>query len=381
VIHCDRPEVLRTAGEQLLVAAAQGVVRAREHDHQVVAVPGPRLPEEHRRDPGAEAVVAGHGAESAEERRGEVVARDGGERELAVDAADADVEHAEVRQELGADPRAHAVRADQDVGGLDVAVDEVQFDLAVGLDVAPELVTEPHHLVEPDRQGAPERITVDGTHRTRVGHGEDLLEERVERTVEPGDEIARVRGGLDDALVHRRRQHLGQCALADLADVDPVALTAVAQERVPLVDPHVDTGRPQPLGQRQPADPAADDRDAQFSSHLARLVIREGLDGPPGSDRSVTAQQERFAQVLLDLRRRQEAGELGPDLDAAAVGLAMFAMGAAAVSFPHLARAMGLDPDGPDFAEHYAEQIARMVSRLAGPPRDPGPDVTSRVYR
>jgi hypothetical protein len=46
----------------------------------------------------------------------------------------------------------------------------------------------------------------------------------------------------------------------------------------------------------------------------------------------------------------------------------MFEMCAAPVSFPHLARAMGLDPDDPGFADHYAAAVARMVSRLADPP-------------
>lgn len=109
---------------------------------------------------------------------------------------------------------------------------------------------------------------------------------------------------------------------------------------------------------------------ARQSSHapdLARLVIREGLDGTPGES-SEAAQRQRFEQVLADLRRRREAGELAPDLDPAAVGLAMFAMCAAPVSFPHLARAFGLDPGSPAFAEHYAAEVSRMIMYLAGSP-------------
>lgn len=99
---------------------------------------------------------------------------------------------------------------------------------------------------------------------------------------------------------------------------------------------------------------------------LARLVVREGLDGPPGPATSEAAQRERFEQMLTDLRRRQEAGELAPDLDPAAVGLAMFAMCAAPVSFPHLARALGLDPAKPGFDEQYAAEITRMIAYLSG---------------
>jgi TetR/AcrR family transcriptional regulator len=117
-------------------------------------------------------------------------------------------------------------------------------------------------------------------------------------------------------------------------------------------------------------------RQTSRAPDLARLVIREGLDGPPGPPASESAQRERFEQMLADLRRRQRAGELAPDLDPAAVGLAMFAMCAAPVTFPHLARALGLDPAAPEFAEHYAAQIARMIARLSGSVSDgspPGP--------
>lgn len=100
---------------------------------------------------------------------------------------------------------------------------------------------------------------------------------------------------------------------------------------------------------------------------LARLVIREGLDGPPGPATSEAAQRERFRGMLTDLQQRQRAGELAADLDPAAVGLAMFAMCAAPVSFPHLARAVGLDPAAPGVAEQYAAQITRMISYLSGP--------------
>jgi hypothetical protein len=96
------------------------------------------------------------------------------------------------------------------------------------------------------------------------------------------------------------------------------------------------------------------------------LVIREGLDGPLGPATSEAAQRERFTQVLADLQRRQQAGELAPDLDPAAVGLAMFAMCAAPVSFPHVARALGLDPTAPRLAEQYAAAITRMISYLSG---------------
>jgi AcrR family transcriptional regulator len=110
-------------------------------------------------------------------------------------------------------------------------------------------------------------------------------------------------------------------------------------------------------------------RRAVRAPDLARLVIREGLDGLPGPAHSADARRERFEQMQSDLRRRKEAGELAPDLDPAAVGVAMFAMCAAPVSFPHVARAVGLNPDEPGFAEQYAAEIARMISYLSGSAR------------
>jgi AcrR family transcriptional regulator len=106
---------------------------------------------------------------------------------------------------------------------------------------------------------------------------------------------------------------------------------------------------------------------------LARLVIREGLDGPPAPGTSEGAQRERFERMLADLQQRQRAGELAADLDPAAVGLAMFAMCAAPVSFPHLARALGLDPAAPGFAAQYAAQITHMIAYLSGSAADRSP--------
>jgi hypothetical protein len=69
--------------------------------------------------------------------------------------------------------------------------------------------------------------------------------------------------------------------------------------------------------------------------------------------------------MLADFRARQEQGELAAGLDPAYVGLALFGLSAAPVTFPQIARALGLDPAAPDFADRYAEQVIRIVSRLA----------------
>lgn len=71
---------------------------------------------------------------------------------------------------------------------------------------------------------------------------------------------------------------------------------------------------------------------------------------------------------LSDFERRKEAGELAEDLDPAAV--LMMLMGAVSIPIvmPQLVRRVfGLDPESPDFEEHYADQLRRMVRRLATP--------------
>jgi hypothetical protein len=73
-------------------------------------------------------------------------------------------------------------------------------------------------------------------------------------------------------------------------------------------------------------------------------------------------------EALADLERRQRDGEIADDLDPRAFLLAIMAATTAPVTLPHLARSIyGTDPDSDEFAEAYAEQLARMVRHLAGP--------------
>ncbi|MGK5558109.1 TetR family transcriptional regulator [Actinomadura kijaniata] len=70
---------------------------------------------------------------------------------------------------------------------------------------------------------------------------------------------------------------------------------------------------------------------------------------------------------LSDLERRQAAGQIAADLDPAAVLLALMAMVAAPTLMPGaVVRAFGMDPRSPEFREHYAEQLRRIVRHLAG---------------
>lgn len=102
---------------------------------------------------------------------------------------------------------------------------------------------------------------------------------------------------------------------------------------------------------------------------LARLLIWQGVDRD-GAWVDQEAQTARFQAMLADFRERQAKGELAADLDPAYVGLALFAMSAAPVVFPQIAHALGLDPWAPEFAEAYANQLLRVVSRLAEEPEE-----------
>ncbi|MFH8366107.1 TetR family transcriptional regulator [Streptomyces sp. NPDC018031] len=86
---------------------------------------------------------------------------------------------------------------------------------------------------------------------------------------------------------------------------------------------------------------------------------------------------EETREDLSDLRRRQEEGQVGPELDPAAVLLLLMGAVSVPVTMPHaVRRVFGLEPDSPEFQEHYTEQLRRIVRRLARtpPPAGPGQD-------
>jgi AcrR family transcriptional regulator len=95
---------------------------------------------------------------------------------------------------------------------------------------------------------------------------------------------------------------------------------------------------------------------------LLRLLVRDGLDDTEATDEE--SQTARFQAMLADFRQWQHDGELATDLDPAYAALALFGVASAPVVFPQIARALGLDPDGKNFALDYAEQTARLVTHL-----------------
>ncbi|MGC0397788.1 TetR/AcrR family transcriptional regulator [Streptomyces sp. SAI-126] len=81
------------------------------------------------------------------------------------------------------------------------------------------------------------------------------------------------------------------------------------------------------------------------------------------------AEDERAAELFKhveELRERQARGEFRSDLDVGAVALVFFAASIAPVAIPWIARELGQqDPQSPEFIDHYAEQVGRIVSALA----------------
>ncbi|QKV93116.1 TetR/AcrR family transcriptional regulator [Streptomyces sp. NA02950] len=69
---------------------------------------------------------------------------------------------------------------------------------------------------------------------------------------------------------------------------------------------------------------------------------------------------------LSDLRRRQIDGEIAEDIDPAMAMLLCVSLVSAPLAMPHAVRRFfGADPESPEFREHYAEQVRRIVRRLA----------------
>jgi TetR/AcrR family transcriptional regulator len=96
---------------------------------------------------------------------------------------------------------------------------------------------------------------------------------------------------------------------------------------------------------------------------FARLLAWDGL-AHTGSD--AAEPDAYFTEMVEELRRRQQAGELADDLDPAYVMLMLFAAALAPTVIPQIARRLtGLSADSPTFQAAYAEQLRHVVERLA----------------
>lgn len=97
--------------------------------------------------------------------------------------------------------------------------------------------------------------------------------------------------------------------------------------------------------------------------YWSRLLIWQALSGERNSGES------GFRTAMVDdLRRRQAAGELAPDLDPAYVLLALFGAALAPTVLSDLAGDLtGMAADSPEFLDRYRDQLKLLVARLAAP--------------
>lgn len=106
------------------------------------------------------------------------------------------------------------------------------------------------------------------------------------------------------------------------------------------------------------------DRDA------AKLFLRENLaydETPPatGDTEGAEVQREFIERQVGYIRARQAAGDVPADLDPGHLLLILISAASAPVAFPRVAQAMsGQDPTTSEFAEAYAEQLARLIRHL-----------------
>lgn len=109
-----------------------------------------------------------------------------------------------------------------------------------------------------------------------------------------------------------------------------------------------------------------------------RLLAWEGLadTGEDVDEEGAKERDARLRQEVEQIRERQQAGELDDRIDPAVLHLiAMSAANAFAV-YPHLARGL-FGAGSPEVVEHYADQLALLLSAAGRGPRH-SPDPVSR---
>lgn len=115
--------------------------------------------------------------------------------------------------------------------------------------------------------------------------------------------------------------------------------------------------------------------DELIASHLralladprhSRLLLWQGLTGSHDDTAAETSPEDDPA--VEDMSRRKELGELADDLDPSMVLIALMGAALAPVSIPQVVRrSTGLDPSDEEFERSYAQQLSRLVRRLAQP--------------
>jgi len=108
-------------------------------------------------------------------------------------------------------------------------------------------------------------------------------------------------------------------------------------------------------------------RHALADPRLTRLLLWAGLSEDPDHPATLPPASLDLTSMIA----RQQRGEIPDDLDPAVVLLVMIGAVTAAVALPQVIRAIfDLDPKGPDFENHYAEQLRALLAHLRD--RQPG---------
>jgi AcrR family transcriptional regulator len=104
---------------------------------------------------------------------------------------------------------------------------------------------------------------------------------------------------------------------------------------------------------------------------IARLELWKALsDEIPDEESQTDIDREQ-----QDMRLRQERGDIAPDLDPAALQLAMMGMTLAPVVLRGTARKLfGVDIDDPEFETRYGDTLSRILARLAREPEHHHPE-------
>jgi AcrR family transcriptional regulator len=119
--------------------------------------------------------------------------------------------------------------------------------------------------------------------------------------------------------------------------------------------------------------------DAADPHRGGKLLAWQGLADTGTDDPDATERTARLRHEVAVLRRQQQAGDLDPELDPAALLLIAMSAGTALLVYPQIARGL-FDTDdvgNPELVEHYADQLAKVIAKLsAGPAAETDPQAT-----
>lgn len=98
----------------------------------------------------------------------------------------------------------------------------------------------------------------------------------------------------------------------------------------------------------------------------ARLLAWDGLADNGKDDEDAEERNARLRREVDSIRARQESGEFSDDFDPAVFLFMTMSAASALAVYPQLARGIfGRDGASEDLVEHYADQLAQLLTRLA----------------